>query len=284
MSIIFGTSGQGKQLARTTPIQVTGLKAVGENGGVALSIDPPSEASYAYLKDYWVTFKKASRGAILHPYDGEHMVFPKGEAPASGQPLSALAVGSKVKLPTTVEGTYIHKTIIAKGHMGYSPNSITVWPDDVEFSRALDSNVQTDYSDSEIRTYLNTTYLSQFRTELIPYILVTSIVTVPQGGTATIIEDQVFLFSVKEMGLSADKIEGTEIAYFDNDAKRAASEQPYFTRTKRDVYSQFAVSKQGNLASAQAVNSFGIRPVMNLSGDILISKEPDDEGYYTLLV
>lgn len=86
MSVIFGTSGQSKQLARTTPIQVTGLKAVGQDGGVALNIDPATEASYPYLKDYWVVWKKVSDGPIQNPYDGQHMTFDK-PALVTGQDL-----------------------------------------------------------------------------------------------------------------------------------------------------------------------------------------------------
>lgn len=76
-NIILGGGGQGKQLARTTPDQVTGLQAVSSEEGILLSVDQPTEESYEYLKDYWVTFKLASEGEIQHPYDGEHIIFAK---------------------------------------------------------------------------------------------------------------------------------------------------------------------------------------------------------------
>ena len=78
-NIILGGGGQGKQLARTTPDQVTGLQAVSSEEGILLSVDRPTEESYEYLKDYWVTFKLASEGEIQHPYDGEHIIFAKPE-------------------------------------------------------------------------------------------------------------------------------------------------------------------------------------------------------------
>lgn len=80
MAKIIGQKIGGGSSILTTPIQVTGLKAVGQDGGVLLTCDPPTEASYPYLKDYWVTFKKASEGAIQHPYDGRHRIFPKPPA------------------------------------------------------------------------------------------------------------------------------------------------------------------------------------------------------------
>lgn len=76
-NIILGGGGQGKQLARTTPDQVTGLQAVSSEEGILLSVDQPTEESYEYLKDYWVTFKLASEGEIQHPYDGEYIIFAK---------------------------------------------------------------------------------------------------------------------------------------------------------------------------------------------------------------
>ena len=76
-NIILGGGGLVKQLANTTPDQVTGLQAVSSEDGILLSVDQPTEESYEYLKDYWVTFKLASEGEIQHPYDGEHIIFAK---------------------------------------------------------------------------------------------------------------------------------------------------------------------------------------------------------------
>lgn len=69
------SGGSGKQLARTLPNQVLGMKAVVNADGVVITCDPPTELSSLYLKDYWVTFKPTSQGEIRHPYDGEHMTF-----------------------------------------------------------------------------------------------------------------------------------------------------------------------------------------------------------------
>lgn len=79
MAKIIGQKIGGGSSILTTPAQVTGLKATGKDGGVALSIDAPTGISYPYLKDYWVVWKKKSDGDILHPYDGQHMIFNKLE-------------------------------------------------------------------------------------------------------------------------------------------------------------------------------------------------------------
>ena len=77
MAVLFGKSVGGGSSLFTTPDQVTGLQAVSSEEGILLSVDQPTEESYEYLKDYWVTFKIASEGEIQHPYDGGHMIFEK---------------------------------------------------------------------------------------------------------------------------------------------------------------------------------------------------------------
>ena len=84
-NIILGGGGQGKQLANTTPDQVTGFKAVSAEEGILLTIDPPTQESSPYLKDYWVTFKIASEGEIQHPYDVGHMIFEKSTGEQKGR-------------------------------------------------------------------------------------------------------------------------------------------------------------------------------------------------------
>lgn len=282
MSVIFGTSGQGKQLARTTPIQVTGLKALGENGGVSLSIDPPSEASYAYLKDYWVTFKKASQGAILHPYDGEHMVFPKGQAPAANQKLSELGVEGKVKIPLE-NGAFMKWKIVGIGAEGMPSGAVTAWYDDVAFSRNINSPVIKTYESSQLRTYLNGEFYNQFSASAKECIVPT-----PYSSYAIsqmkILTDNVYIFSTKELGLSGD--EGVALPYFSSNTQRAYTLR-YWTREHYPTSAGYFYTVEANgqtLTPRDTTGVDAIRPVMNLNPDAPVSFEADESGYYTLLV
>lgn len=77
MAGLLGKSVGGGSSLFTTPDQVTGLQAVNTEEGIWISIDFPTEQSYPYLKDYWVTFKPASEGEIQNPYDGEYIIAEK---------------------------------------------------------------------------------------------------------------------------------------------------------------------------------------------------------------
>jgi len=296
MSIIFGTSGQGKQLARTTPIQVTGLKAVGENGGVALSIDPPSEASYAYLKDYWVTFKKASEGAILHPYDGQHMVFPKGEASASGQPLSALAVGSTLKIAEN--GVPVQFLVLQHVYPNAdSANTLLLRKDLVtQTSNWKNANsYPLAFVDGPIDGYLNNDYLSLLGASvksLIPEITIACTIAPDYvSANPTTISRKIFLLSATELGGSKNTIpvEGTHIAYFDSDEKRIATRNSiaadWWTRTPviRSSARAMLITASGLESDRAPATQLGIRPAFCLPNDTLVSEQPDADGDYTLL-
>lgn len=292
MSVIFGTSGQGKQLARTTPIQVTGLKAVGENGGVALSIDPPSEASYAYLKDYWVTFKKASQGAILHPYDGEHMVFSKGQAPAGGQPLSALTVGSTLKI--TENSTPTQFLVLQHVYPNAdSANTLLLRKEPAVTHRWGDGTTPW-YGNSSINSYLENTYyltLDSSVKDLIPEVSIVCQMQLGYVNTEPYL-CKVFLLSATELGGQevSKAVDGYPIPYFSDANSRKAfagsSAATWWTRSGSDEYPQLpvAVNTDGNFIAETRNEPFYARPAFCLPNDVLVSEQPDADGDYTLLI
>lgn len=296
MSVIFGTSGQGKQLARTTPIQVTGLKAVGQNGGVALSINPPSEASYAYLKDYWVTFKKASQGQIQHPYDGQHMVFPKDQAPAGGQPLSGLAVGSTLKI--LENNAAVPFLVLQHGYptTGVSANTdkTLLLRQDIYDTRVWNSENNA-YASSSIHAFLNGEYLLSIEESIrnrIP--LITISYTVGNGNnTVSYIDVKAFLLSYTELGYpnhTDANVEGEAIEYFNGNDRRIARYNGELTRwwlrsAKKNSYNvAWNVHSDGVWDFNGVTTVMGLRPAFCLPNDTLVSAQPDADGDYTLLV
>lgn len=128
------------------------------------------------------------------------------------------------------------------------------------------------------------------------------------GGDYEIFTAKMFFASTTEVGLANDSniAEGTLLALFNNDASRVAyptaecvSNSKYtsssFSTLKnwywslRTPYSLnassiYAINLNGSrISSSSSFGNDGVRPLCNLSNNVLISKEPNANGHYTLL-
>jgi hypothetical protein len=127
--------------------------------------------------------------------------------------------------------------------------------------------------------------------------------SVDGGGTETV-TDKIFLMSTAEVGLSGNFTEGSLLAYFTDNAHRiaktsadAAANSDYTGVSAdqalqywlRSPYSSFSyivrvVNQAGTLYDNAACNGdYGLRPALNLSSSLLISDNPDSDGYYTAI-
>lgn len=288
MSVILGTSGQGKQLARTTPIQVTGLKAVGQDGGVLLTCDPVTEASAPYIQDYWVTWKKASEGPVAHPYDGAHMTFAAGQ-PISGQDLANLAAGSTLKI---MENTVMVPFLVLKvGYPTVDDANVLLLRKDIYRNNVWGTN--NAYSGSTVDNLLTNDYFLLLNESVRNQIVEVSIPYTIGNGNTTVstLSRKIFLLSATELGYTGSyaNTEGIPIPYLESDANKLA----YFEGSLANWWlrspstsgpgSSWYVQTTGALNRSTVNSRYGIRPAFCLPSTTQVSLEPDSDGDYTLV-
>lgn len=290
MAPIFGKSIGGGSSILTTPIQVTGLKATGKDGGVALSVDAPTEISYPYLKDYWVVWKKVSDGPIQHPYDGAHMTFAAG-GPVSGQALGNLTAGSTLKIVENNVPTvfYVAQQDYQSGLNG-SGNVLMLRKDCCD-QTVWNNSLSNYYGSCSLDSWFTNTYLlllAEPVRNVIPNIQIPC--TAAPGSTVVEnITRQVFALSLTEFGLTGNhvNVEGAQIPIA-NDvliAKYNNSAVNQFTRTQyaNGVVNIYYINSTGSAATGQATMSGYPRPAFCLPSTTQVSLEPDSQGDYTLV-
>lgn len=124
-------------------------------------------------------------------------------------------------------------------------------------------------------------------------------------GSNETVTDKMFLFTDLELGqatLAKDIIQwyrtrANRTCYLSADAishawsigsRNLSEEEPYPMLTASgypsDRDSVYQLDTDGDRVQRYAYRSAGVRPACNLSGDTLITSEPDEDGYYTVVV
>lgn len=297
MANILRLGGGGSSIL-TTPIQVTGLKAVGQDGGVALNIDPATEASYPYLKDYWVVWKKVSDGPIQNPYDGQHMTFAAGGVTQNF--LGDLPVGSSLKI--NYNNANVKCLVLHHGKPSaiyddsFADTTILCFYSIYEKSQWNNQEIN-DYSQSTICSELNTTWLMRLNEPLrqqvkqvkVPYRSGTSGAVINSGADG--VPCYFYLLSAIEVGFQASSTipaDGALLSYFATNSRIAKYEgvnAKYYLRTPHvnNYNAAGLVNEQGDSAFQLCTIVDGIRPAFCLPSTIQVSLEPDSQGDYTLV-
>ncbi len=283
MAVLFGKSVGGGSSLFTTPDQVTGLQAVSSEEGILLSVDQPTEESYEYLKDYWVTFKLASEGEIQHPYDGEHIIF---EKPALQQnTLSRLQPGTGIKLMEN--DTPVRFILLKQGYESDDDGRTLLLRRDIYDTRPFGNS---NYSESDIDTFLSGIY-HNLLSPAVQSNLETVSIQCTSGLDVISIGRKIFLLSGTEVGFSElyMKQEGTPIPYFNDNTSRIAllsgSATNWWTRSHQAYNTSliYTVMYNGTQGTFTGNNKNGLRPAFCLNGDdVLTSKEPDSDGDYII--
>ena len=120
------------------------------------------------------------------------------------------------------------------------------------------------------------------------------------GGTETCV-DKIFLMSCSEVGVEGNEVTGSKFPIFSDDSSRATTNTDSCESNSNDpnpddnymlrdasYFSElnFAnISRSGSLVWVTPSDGrVGLRPVCNLSGDILVSDNPDGDGCYVIYV
>ena len=216
----------------------------------------------------------------------------RGPAPKTGLPASDFAVGESVFL--NVGGTLKEFLIVHQGNPNsslYDASCDGTWllMKDIYNEMAYNSGFDSKYSNSQIHTYLNGTFLSlldvgvqeAIKSVLIPYSSNSGSLYVGSSGLSA----KIFTLSGYEVGFTSSNMDkatswadGAKLDYFKNGGSKIAyyngSNNEWWTRTPNDSSTVWIVSSGGSANSTSCNGTYpGIRPALILPSDIKI--DPD---------
>ena len=211
--------------------------------------------------------------------------------------LSSKAIGSTIKLK--VNGSAKDFIVVHQGKPSsvYDDSCNGTWllMKDIYENRAWHSSNTNDYANSTIHSYLNSTFLNLFESNIKNAIKQVKLPYRKGSGTSTTVTSgsnglsaKIFLLSATETSFSFSYMpsgEGAELAYFkgcaDNssDSKRVAklngSAAGWWLRSPRcDYFSNaLSVNSNGGWGSGSCSSSYGIRPALILPSTLLVSDD-----------
>ena len=211
--------------------------------------------------------------------------------------LSSKAIGSTIKLK--VNGSARNFIVVHQGKPSsvYDDSCNGTWllMQDIYENRAWHSSNTNDYANSTIHSYLNSTFLNLFESNIKNAIKQVKLPYRKGSGTSTTVTSgsnglsaKIFLLSATETSFNFSTMpsgEGAELAYFkgcaDNssDSKRVAylngSAALWWLRSPGCYNSNYAlyVNSNGDWFSYYCSNSFGIRPALILPSALLVSDD-----------
>ena len=211
--------------------------------------------------------------------------------------LSSKAIGSTIKLK--VNGSARNFIVVHQGKPSsvYDDSCNGTWllMQDIYENRAWHSSNTNDYANSTIHSYLNSTFLNLFESNIKNAIKQVKLPYRKGSGTSTTVTSgsnglsaKIFLLSATETSFDFSYMpsgEGAELAYFkgcaDNssDSKRVAylngSATRWWLRSPRCDYSNYAlcVGSDGDWNYYYCSSSHGIRPALILPSTLLVSDD-----------
>lgn len=211
--------------------------------------------------------------------------------------LSSKAIGSTIKLK--VNGSAKDFIVVHQGKPSsvYDDSCNGTWllMKDIYENRAWHSSNTNDYANSTIHSYLNSTFLNLFESNIKNAIKQVKLPYRKGSGTSTTVTSgsnglsaKIFLLSATETSFSFSYMpsgEGAELAYFkgcaDNssDSKRVAklngSATGWWLRSPYCYYFNYAlhVNSNGDWGDGYCSGSYGIRPALILPSTLLVSDD-----------
>jgi hypothetical protein len=211
--------------------------------------------------------------------------------------LSSKAIGSTIKLK--VNGSAKDFIVVHQGKPSsvYDDSCNGTWllMKDIYENRQWHSSNTNDYANSTIHSYLNSTFLNLFESNIKNAIKQVKLPYRKGSGTSTTVTSgsnglsaKIFLLSATETSFNFSTMpsgEGAELAYFkgcaDNssDSKRVAylngSATFWWLRSPHCNYFNYAlrVYSNGDWNSGNCSNSYGVRPALILPSSLLVSDD-----------
>lgn len=223
-------------------------------------------------------------------------IVPQLVAPVTGTPLGDLAVGSIVKLNengSPVDYIVVNQGIPSNSSL-YDSSCDGTWVlrKDIKENMAWHSSATNSYSSSTIHTYLNSTFLGMFDSDVQNGIVQEKIPYCRGGGSSTIysgasgLSTKIFLLSCYEIGWTTSTnsyfpVDGGCLEYFKNASAtdRIAyynnSAISWWLRSPNTAYtnSSVHVRTDGTEDRYICTNSDGIRPAFILPSDVRVQDD-----------
>lgn len=219
--------------------------------------------------------------------------------------IGTLAIGSTITV--NVNGTPTKFLVVHQGKPSnlYDDSCDGTWllMKDVYENRVWNSDNVNKYETSDINSYLNSTFLNLFGSNIKNAIKQVKIPYRKNGGTggtdqsgANGLPCKIFLLSGKEVGLTLSNynilpVDGAKLSYFEDgeglsaNNKRTAtldgSPTYWWLRTmyKTDTYTVFMIAGDGSNKGAPANSSYGIRPALILPSTFEVYFDSSGNGY-----
>lgn len=211
--------------------------------------------------------------------------------------LSSKAIGSTIKLK--VNGSAKDFIVVHQGKPSsvydYSCNGTWLLMKDIYENRKWHSSNTNDYANSTIHSYLNSTFLNLFESNIKNAIKQVKLPYRKGSGTSTTVTSgsnglsaKIFLLSATETSFNFSTMpsgEGAELAYFkgcaDNssDSKRVAylngSAAGWWLRSPNcgNSYGALCVGSNGDWSNNYCSDSYGFRPALILPSTLLVSDD-----------
>jgi hypothetical protein len=225
--------------------------------------------------------------ASIFPYNSKKQpqTIPKyvSATPSSGIAIKTLAIGSKIKIVDSSNGsTYVY-VVADKNKTGYPANSVTLLADTAGLLLSL-SLGSTNFSTSSMKTYLNGTLLSRLGA-LGSNILDTTI-TQLEGGIKATTTCKIFICSCTELlSNPVGTDEGSsKLAYFNSVAPQLTT-YSQFTRSSvaNGPYIMQGNGTWGYTTATYSDATLATRPVFNVNDSMLLKPTVNAQGQYELM-
>lgn len=210
--------------------------------------------------------------------------------------LGSQAVGSIVKLK--VNGTARNFIVVNQGLPGsmYDTSCDGTWllMEDIYEQRGweeISSNAQIEYAESSMHSYLNSTFVNLFDSNIkniikqakIPYTKGRSS-SAPVATGSNGLPAKVFLLSYTEVGFSADiaNVEGVVLSYFNgaDNSKRIGKKEDgsawfWWLRSYDNKYKHYAscVGLDGSYKASSNPSVYGVRPALILPSELSVESD-----------
>lgn len=192
-------------------------------------------------------------------------------------------IGSIIKIKINGTVTDFILTNLGAPNSSYkNANGAWLTQKNIYNNQVFNSSDNQAYANSQIKTWLENTYLNYIESELQPYIL-TPTLPIAAGTSigATTTTSKVFLLSITETGATTISNDGSKLSYFSDNNSRIAyyngSAFYWWTRSPRSSYSSYVyrVDTNGDWNYNYASDSYGVRPTFIVDSSLQV----DDNGY-----
>lgn len=192
-------------------------------------------------------------------------------------------IGSIIKIKINGTVTDFILTNLGAPNSSYkNANGAWLTQKNIYNNQVFNSSNNQAYANSQIKTWLENTYLNYIESELQPYIL-TPTLPIAAGASinATTTTSKVFLLSITETGATTISNDGSKLSYFSDNNSRIAyyngSVSYWWTRSpySRDSYFVYRVYSDGGWYYDDASDSYGVRPTFIVDSSLQV----DNNGY-----